>query len=64
MFGNMDGPRDCHSKGSQTKTNTTQHHLYLGSNQNDTKELIYKTETNTQIPKLNLPKGKLWWEEG
>ena len=33
---------------------------------NDTDELIYKTETDSQIlkTKLWLPKGKSWWEEG
>ena len=32
----------------------------MESNKNDTKELIYKTETNSQISKSNLglPKGK------
>ena len=31
---------------------------------NDTKELIYKTETNSQISKANfwIPQGKLWGE--
>ena len=33
-------------------------------NKNDSKELIYKTETNSQISKSNLwsPKGKPQWE--
>ena len=40
--------------------------LYVESNKNDTKELIYKTETNSQISKaiLWLPQGKTWRGEG
>ena len=36
------------------------YHLYVNSNKNDTKELSYKTETNSSISKSNLwlPKGK------
>ena len=40
--------------------------LILDSNKKDTKELIYKTETNTQILKSNLwlPKGTpFWWRD-
>ena len=35
----------------------------MESNKNDTKELPYKTETNSMVSKLNLglPKGKLGW---
>ena len=38
----------------------------MESNKNDTKELIYKTETNSQISKpiLWLPQGKPWGEGG
>ena len=49
------------SKASPTKTNITWYHLYVESNfKNDTNELIYKTETDSQILKTNLwlPKGK------
>ena len=47
------------SEVSQRKTNTI-YHLYVESKKNDTNELIYKTETNSQISKTNLwlPKGK------
>ena len=47
---------------SQTKTNITWYHLYVESNKNNTKELIYETETNSQILKsdLGLPKVKPW----
>ena len=36
------------------------YHLHVESNKNDTKELIYKTEINSQISKSNLrlPKEK------
>ena len=30
----------------------------MESNKNDTNEFIYKTETNSQISKSELPKGK------
>ena len=35
------------------------YHLHVESNKNDTKKLIYKTETNSQISKANLglPRG-------
>ena len=41
-----DGPRDYHTKWSKSKTNVIWYHLYVGSNKNDTKELIHKTEIN------------------
>ena len=46
----------------QKKTNIRRHHLHVESNKNDTKELIYETETNSQtlISNLGLPKGKPW----
>ena len=48
------------SEVSQTKTNIIRCHLYVESNKNDTNELFYKTETDSQISKSNLwlPKGK------
>ena len=53
------------SKGSQTKT----YHMVLL--RGGIKELIYKTETNSQISKLVLwlPQGRPWrggrnWEDG
>ena len=47
------------SEVSQTKTNTI-YHLYVKSKKNDTNELIYKTEIDSQTQKTNslLPKGK------
>ena len=44
----MDGPRDYHIKWSKIKTNIIWHHLYVESKKNDTDELIYKTETDSQ----------------
>ena len=41
---NMDGPRDCHTEWSKSKTNIIWCHLYVESKKNDTNELIYKTE--------------------
>ena len=59
---NMDKPRDYHIKWSQKKTNITWHYLYVESNKNDTKALIYNIETNSQISKSNLglPKEIAW----
>ena len=51
------------SEVSQTKTNIIEYHLYVESNfKKDTKQVIYKTGTNSQISKSNLglPKGKRW----
>ena len=36
------------SEVSQRKTNIVWHHLYVESKENDTNELIYKTETDSQ----------------
>ena len=36
------------SEVSQTKTNIILYHLYVESKKNNTKELIYKTETDSQ----------------
>ena len=60
----MDGSRDYHTKGSksdkegQISSITSMWNLI----KYDTKELIYKTETNSKISKSNLwlPKGKSW----
>ena len=40
-------------------------HLNVEPNKNDTKELMYKTERDSQISKSNLglPKGKALWGE-
>ena len=58
----MHGPRDCIlSEVSQTeKDNIIQQRLYVESKKNDTNELIYKTEADSQTQKTNLwlPKGK------
>ena len=51
------------SEVSQTKANIILHHLYVESNKNDTIELIYKTETNSQI-KLTDFKIKLMVTKG
>ena len=36
------------SEVSQTKTNITLYHLYVESKKNDTNELVYKTEIDSQ----------------
>ena len=48
------------SEVSQTKTNITLYHLYVESKKNDTNELVYKTEIDSQTQKTNLrlPNGK------
>ena len=50
------------SKVSQRKTNIILYHFYVESKKNDTNELIYETETDSQmlIGNLWLPKGKDW----
>ena len=42
------------------KTNIVWYHFHVDSKKNDTNELIYKTEIDSQILKANLwlPKGK------
>ena len=51
------------SEVRQRKSNIK--YLYMESTKNDTKELIYKTEINSQISNSNLQlqKGKLWGGE-
>ena len=44
---NMNGPRDYHTKWNKPKTNII-YQLYVESKKNDTNELIYKTEIETQ----------------
>ena len=42
------------SEVRQRKTNIICYHLYVGSLKNDTGELIYKTEIDSQMQKTNL----------
>ena len=48
------------SEVSQTRTDIIGYHLHEKIYENDTNELIYKTETDSQTQKTNLwlPKGK------
>ena len=48
------------SEVRQRKTNIIWYHLYVESKENESNELIYKTETDSQTLKTNLclPKGK------
>ena len=61
---NMDGPRDFHTEWSKSdKERQVSYditHMWNLILKNDTNELIYKTETDSQISKTNLwlPKGK------
>ena len=50
------------SKVSQRKTNIILYHFYVEYKKNDTNELIYETETDSQMLSGNLwlPKGKDW----
>ena len=52
----MDGPRDDHTK---RKSDTMWCHLHVESKKNDTDELIYKTEIDSELQKTDLwlPKG-------
>ena len=47
----MDGPRGYHTEGSKSDKDPCHIPLNVDANKNDTKELIYKTETNSQISK-------------
>ena len=51
----MDGPRDYHTKSDREKANIICYHLHVESKKKkDTKELIYKNETDSQTLKTNL----------
>ena len=57
----MDGPRDYHTKWSKSDKDKYHDITSLWNLiKNDTDELIYKTETDSQMLKSNLwlPKGK------
>ena len=60
----MDGRRDCHTKLSKSERERRMPydvtHMWNLIFKNDTNELIYITETDSQILKINLrlPKGK------
>ena len=53
----MDGPRDYHTKSDRVRQ--IQYITYMWTLKNDTNELIYKTEIDSQIQKKNL-----WLSEG
>ena len=61
---NMDGPRDYHNKWRKSERERYDI-TYMWNLKYDTNELIYETETDSQIRKTNwpLPKGKVG-EEG
>ena len=46
---NIDGPKDYHTEWCQTKTYIIWYHFYVESNKNETKELIYKTEIDSDF---------------
>ena len=49
------------SEISQRKTNIIRYHLYVESNKNDTDELIYKRETDSDLKiKLMVTVGEAW----
>ena len=68
----MDGPTDCHTKWSQTDKDKYQMiSLYAEALRNDTNELLYKTETESQTQIRNLMvtwteewRGGIDWEFG
>ena len=49
------------SEISQRKARTPLYHLYVESKKNDTNELIYKTEIDSQTQKTNLWLPKQKW---
>ena len=58
----MDGPRDCHIEWSQTeKEKYCMISLICRILKNDTNELIYKTETDSDLEnELMVTRGKGW----
>ena len=59
----MDEPRDCHTEWSKTEKWISYDITHMWNLKNSTNELIYKTETDSQVVKskqnkLQLPKGK------
>ena len=61
MCTNTDGPRDPDTEGSKRKKNIICYYLFVESRkENDTNELIYKTETDSRTWKTNLwlPRGE------
>ena len=62
MYSNMDGPRDCHTEWS--KSDLERRILYDIAHmwtlkRNDTNELIYKTETDSDLEnELRVTGGK------
>ena len=53
----MDGPRDCHTVSEVNQTEKGKYHmtsLLYGVLKNDTNELIYKTEIDSQTQETNL----------
>ena len=61
---NIDEPRDYHTKWSKSKTNIIWYHLYVEFLKNDTNELIYKREIDSDIEhRLMVTKGERWQGE-
>ena len=66
----MNGARDDHTKGSESdrekQVSFDTYHMWDLIFKNDTKQFIYKTETDLQISKTNLwlPKEKCVWLGG
>ena len=56
IWSNMDGPKDSHTKTEKDKYHIT--YMWNLILKNDTNELTYKTEKDSQILKSNLPKEK------
>ena len=59
----MDGPRDYHISKSDRERQISYDITYMWNLKYDTNELIYKTETDSQIQKSNMAtKGEMWGE--
>ena len=57
----MDGPRDCHTKWNKSdrESEISYDITYMQNlKENDTNELIYKTETHRHREKLMVTRGK------
>ena len=63
IYSNMDGPRDYYTEWSKSERDKYHDITYVESKKNDTNELIYKKEIDSQTQKTNLwlPKGDKGW---
>ena len=59
IYGNMDGPRDDHTKWrkAEREKEVSYDVTFMGNLKYDINELIYKTETDSKTSRLGVTKG-------